>query len=65
MAAPGENKEFESWQQALAENKLKPRQLALLQEMVDKGQAESLEAAAKFIDWQESVINPDEHMYGF
>ena len=65
MAAPGENKEFESWHQALAGNKLTPQQLAVLQEMVDTGRAENLEAAAKFLDWQESVIDPDEHMYGF
>ena len=65
MAAPGENKEFESWQEALAENELTPQQVAVLQEMVDTGQAESLEAAAQFLDWQESVIDPDEHMYGF
>ncbi len=65
MAAPGENKEFDSWQQALAEHKLKPEQVTILREMVDKGQVENLEAAAKFLDWQESVIDPDEHMYGF
>jgi len=65
MARPGEKKEFESWHQALAENELKPQQLAALQEIVDTGQVESLEAAAKFLDWQESVIDPDEHMYGF
>lgn len=64
MTTPGENKEFESWHRALAENELKPKQLAVLQEMVDSGQAESLEAAAKFLDWQDSVIDPDEHMYG-
>ena len=27
--------------------------------------AETLEAAAAMLDWQDSVINPDEHMYGF
>ena len=65
MEAPDEKKAFESWQQAFAENKLTPPQRAVLQEMVDTGRAETLEAAAQFLDWQESVIDPDEHMYGF
>ena len=65
MTGHGEKKAFESWQQALAGNKLTPQQVAVLQEMVDTGRAENLEAAAKFLDWQESVIDPDEHMYGF
>ena len=64
MSTPGEIKEFESWHQALAKKELKPQQLAVLQEMVDTGQAESLEAAANFLDWQDRVIDPDEHMYG-
>ena len=65
MTEPGKKKAFESWQQALAGNRLTPQQVAVLQEMVDTGRAENLEAAAKFLDWQESVIDPDEHMYGF
>jgi hypothetical protein len=64
MALPHEKKEFDSWFQALSENKLKPEQLAVLQNMVDEGQAESLERAAELLDWQETVIDPLEHMYG-
>jgi hypothetical protein len=33
--------------------------------MVEDGQAETIEAAAAFLDWQDTVIQPDEHMYGF
>ena len=65
MAASANNDEFESWQRALAENKLTPEQLAVLEGMVKDGQAEDLKAAATMRDWQESVINPEEHMYGF
>jgi hypothetical protein len=65
MASPHEKKEFDSWHKALKDNKLKPKQLAVLQKMVDEGQVETLERAALLLDWQESVIDPDEHMYGF
>jgi hypothetical protein len=65
MASPHEKKEFDSWHRALKDNKLKPEQLAVLQKMVDEGQVETLESAALLLDWQESVIDPDEHMYGF
>ncbi len=65
MTAPAENEGFKSWQQALAQNALKPEQLAVLDAMVRDGQAATREAAASMLDWQESVIQPDEHMYGF
>jgi len=64
MAIPQEKNEFESWQQALQENKLKPAQVAVLQSMVDQGQAEDLLKAAQLLDWQETVIDPLEHLYG-
>ncbi len=64
MARPNEKKEFDSWHKALQENKLKPDQLAVLQKMIDDGEAETLEKAAQLLDWQETVIDPDEHMYG-
>jgi hypothetical protein len=56
---------FKSWQQALAQSALEPEQLAVLAAMVRDGQAVTLEEAAAMLDWQESVIQPDEHMYGF
>jgi hypothetical protein len=59
------NEEFKSWRQALADQKLSAEQLAVLKTMVEDGQAESIEAAAARLDWQDTVINPDEHMYGF
>ncbi len=65
MASPHERKEFQSWQRALSENQLDPEQVAVLQQMVDEGEADSLEKAAELLDWQETVIDPDEHMYGF
>ena len=64
MADPNQKREFQSWHRALNENKLNPKQLGL-QEMVDAGQIKSLAEAANVLDWQKSVIDPDEHMYGF
>jgi hypothetical protein len=57
--------QFKSWRQALAENRLTPDQLAVLTKMVEDGEAGTTEAAAARLDWQDTVINPDEHMYGF
>jgi hypothetical protein len=56
---------FISWQRGLAEGTLTPEQMAILKEMVDSGQVESVETAAQMLDWQDSVIDPPEHMYGF
>jgi hypothetical protein len=56
---------IKSWAQALAANILTPDQLAVLQSMCDSGEADTLEAAAAMLDWQDHIINPDEHMYGF
>ena len=60
-----EESSFKSWRKALAENLLTPEQLAVLQKMVEDGEASSTEAAAERLDWQDTVNNPDEHMYGF
>ena len=64
MARPQEEREFDSWLRALRQNKLRPEEVAVLQDMVEEGQADSLEAAAQLLDWQDTVIDPDEHMYG-
>ena len=65
MAILQEENEFESWNRALNDGKLKPDQIAVLQKMVDDGEAKSIQAAAQFLDWQQTVLNPLEHMYGF
>jgi hypothetical protein len=57
--------QFKSWRQALAEQRLTQDQLAVLERMVEDGEADTIEAAAARLDWQDTVINPDEHMYGF
>ena len=54
-----------SWAVALGAGILTEEQKAVLQAMCDNGEAESLEAAAAMLDWQDHIINPDEHMYGF
>ena len=56
---------FKSWRQALEANQLSRDQLAVLEKMVADGEAETIEAAAARLDWQDTVIMPDEHMYGF
>jgi len=56
---------FKSWERALAENRLTPEQLKVLQDMVVNDHLDSIKTAAKMLDWQDSIINPDEHMYGF
>ena len=57
--------QFKSWQQALQNGLLSRDQLAVLEKMVEDGEADTIEAAASRLDWQDTVINPDEHMYGF
>lgn len=65
MNQSNEAPKFVSWQIALREETLTEEQVALLQEMVDDGQAESLERAAELLDFQDRFINATEHMYGF
>ncbi|PYS37936.1 MAG: hypothetical protein DMG14_19480 [Acidobacteria bacterium] len=60
-----EQSQFKSWRQALADKRLTHDQLAVLEKMVQDGEADSIEAAAARLDWQDTVINPEEHMYGF
>lgn len=64
MAQIHERHEFNSWAQSLAANALTPRQLAVLQEMVDEGKVADLKTAADFLDWQGEVLDSVEHMYG-
>jgi hypothetical protein len=59
------NPQFRSWRQALDHGQLTPEQTAVLEEMVQQGQAENLEAAASMLDWQDAIINKPDHMYGF
>lgn len=65
MTATHEEHEFSSWQQALEAEALTPEQLAVLQEMIDDGEADTLERAAQLLDWQQSVLDANERMYGF
>ena len=56
---------IKSWRQALDSGELAAEQKAVLEDMVSQGQAETLEAAASLLDWQDAIINKPEHMYGF
>ncbi len=65
MPDPANNEVFASWRRALAEQKLSPQQLEILEDMVSQGQAKSVEAAAEMCDWRDNILNPEEHMWGF
>ena len=65
MTNPTESQNFRSWQRALDEGTLTPEQLKTLKDMVESGQVDSVETAAKMLDWQDGVIDPEEHMWGF
>lgn len=54
-----------SWRQALDQGILTREQIDVLDEMIKEGQAETREAAASMLDWQDAIINKPEHMYGF
>ena len=64
MARIDEKQEFSSWLLALQAGALTEMQIGTLQQLVDDGKADSLEAAARFLDWQDTVIDPTEHFYG-
>jgi len=64
MESTNEGK-IRSWHQALVEGTLTKEQLATLEDMVQQRQAESIDAAASMLDWQDAIINKPEHMYGF
>lgn len=64
MALPWDKRDFQSWHAALVAGQLEPKQLTLLEDMVTDGQAADIHAAAQMLDWQEGVVDPDEHMYG-
>jgi len=58
-------KAIASWRLALEAGQLTAEQRGVLEEMVSKGEAASVEAAASMLDWQDAIINKPEHMYGF
>ncbi len=64
MARIDERQEFSSWLLALQAGVLTEIQLDTLQQLIDDGKAVDLEAAARYLDWQDSVIDPTEHFYG-
>jgi hypothetical protein len=65
MENPSEPAKIKSWRQALDQGMLSAQQIEVLEGMVTEGQAESLQAAASMLDWQDAIINKPEHMYGF
>ncbi len=64
MASIEEKSEFDSWLLALQADVLTDAQIRILQQLVDDDKADSLEGAARFLDWQDSVLDPTEHLYG-
>ena len=64
MACIEEKTEFDSWLLALQADVLSEAQIRTLQQLVNDGKADTLEGAARFLDWQDSVMDPTEHFYG-
>ena len=64
MARIDEKQEFESWLLAYRAGILSESQISTLRQLIDEGKAEDLEGAARYLDWQDSVIDPTEHFYG-
>jgi hypothetical protein len=56
---------IQSWHSALEQGILSKEQLAVLENMVKEGEAETVQAAASMLDWQDTIINKPEHLYGF
>lgn len=65
MAQPWDRKVFPSWAQALDAGALGLLEIETLDQMVRSGEAADRKDAAERLDWMETVIDPDEHMYGF
>ncbi len=65
MARAWDERDFASWEKALAAGQLDAGQLACLDSMVESGEAATRKEAAQRLDWQDTVIDPVEHMYGF
>ena len=65
MAHPWDKQDFSSWVTALKAGQLSSVQIATLDSMVESGEAENREQAAQRLDWKETIIDPEEHMYGF
>ena len=55
---------FGNWHRSLRENRLTPEQMTVLEKLVEEGTTKTLEQAASLLDFQDSVIDRDEHMYG-
>jgi len=65
MTEPTNDGGFRSWRMALEANTLSPEQMELLEDMVSKGEAADIAAAAVMLDWKDGIIHPAEHLYGF
>ncbi len=65
MAQPWDRKAFPSWARALDAGALGPIEIETLDQMVRSGEAGDRKEAAERLDWMETIIDPDEHMYGF
>jgi hypothetical protein len=65
MTEHSDDKGFRSWRQALEAKTLTAVQLEVLEDMVAKGEAENVAAAAVMLDWKDGIIHKAEHLYGF
>lgn len=54
-----------TWEARLAAGKLKEEEFKVLRDMVESEQTESLESAARLLDFQERELNLGDTFYGF
>lgn len=54
-----------TWEARLATGQLKEEEWKVLRDMVENGDAESLEEAARLLDFKERELNLDDTFYGF
>ena len=55
----------QSWFTRLANDQLSEEEWKVLQDMVASGQCETLEEAARLLDFQDRELNQDDSFYGF
>ncbi len=54
-----------SWSTRLATGRLQEEEWKILRDMVESGQCETLEDAARLLDFQDRELNQEDSFYGF
>lgn len=65
MIKPTPPAQPDTWEARLANGTLTETEWELLREMVDEGEVETLEEAARLLDFRERELNRAQSFYGF